>query len=712
MNQGGYAFSVPKNSAWKHLFSQAVLKLKEQEVIEDIYKKWFPVSCGANNNTNSQYEPVEINYFGGLFFILLLFLAISILLLGGEHFCYRHHRRVINPIQDKVMVWRETKAAERRNAIINPADISYLQQMHISGKLGGAARKSSTKSNQSSESSSEGDISEGEEEMIRMRLGRRNIPRQSTAPSIQRTSLDSLGQYYSMFNGSHQQQQQQQQHQQQHNQQHRGSKIDALLQAKKLNFDPELSTTFELNEADAGERSSSVSTRDSSEDESDHNDIGSSSPVFPFQTEYFSGKSLQHLQRHLHHLYHQSQTTNSSQESINDVRERNNLNRIYDQSKSINSTSHRRFSKEEEHVGNHSKEEFNDSGMDYSLGSGGDISSKDGTEPSSNDDFSKTNNPSRLVNNKRETDSGYAETNSRHNSCNGEPSNNPYTPTDKSSTLDNAGHVSIQISDSDDESEIEDCVNIKKNSNSGRKISENSVLSKDSLTRKISGESIHSKECPSRKISRESVSSKDFLPKNFARSANNRYSRFSLENHENYKTSIRAKTNPNQTLVNGTSKLSSSLKETDENVKHREDERILEDNTKNNCKENRTSENKNEENNGIFMTSRLQDGEHKQAIIIGKKRSRRKTVGVKPSHSIVDIPDICDNNNNNKNNNNNNNNITNSFVIQTPSSQQQGLLTTSLSCEQQESSLSPTAVTNDGIFYRKTTTGRRGTVPL
>ena len=58
------------------------------------------------------------------------------------------------------------------------------------------------------------------------------------------------------------------------------------------------------------------------------------------------------------------------------------------------------------------------------------------------------------------------------------------------------------------------------------------------------------------------------------------------------------------------------------------------------------------------------------------------------------------------------NNITNSFVIQTPSSQQQGLLTTSLSCEQQESSLSPTAVTNDGIFYRKTTTGRRGTVPL
>ncbi|XP_066917623.1 glutamate receptor ionotropic, NMDA 3A-like [Clytia hemisphaerica] len=225
LNQGGYAFSVPKNSVWKHLLSQAVLKLKEQETIEDLYKKWFPFSC-ANNGTSSEYEPVQINYFGGLFFILLLVLILSLFLLGGEHFCYRHHRRVINPIQDKVQVWRETKATERRNAIINPDDISRLQQLHQNGMLG---QKDPV---ESAESSSEGDISEGEEELIRMRLGRRNVTRPSVASSVQRTSLDSLGQYFATDAA----------------QRRRGSRLDLTSIKKSSNFDMGLSTTLELSE--------------------------------------------------------------------------------------------------------------------------------------------------------------------------------------------------------------------------------------------------------------------------------------------------------------------------------------------------------------------------------------------------------------------------------------------------------------------------------
>ena len=253
LNQGGYAFSVPKNSVWKHLLSQAVLKLKEQETIEDLYKKWFPSSC-ANNGTSSEYEPVQINYFGGLFFILLLVLILSLFLLGGEHFCYRHHRRVINPIQDKVQVWRETKAAERRNAIINPDDISRLQQLHQNGMLG---RKDSV---ESAQSSSEGDISEGEEELIRMRLGRRNVTRPSVASSVQRTSLDSLGQYFATDAA----------------QRRRGSRLDLTSIKKSSNFGIGLSTTLELseisnisetnNEGCESVRSSSSCTRCSSAD--------------------------------------------------------------------------------------------------------------------------------------------------------------------------------------------------------------------------------------------------------------------------------------------------------------------------------------------------------------------------------------------------------------------------------------------------------------
>ena len=184
---------MPKNSMWKHLLSQAVLKLKEQEEIEEIYQKWFPAACANNGTGSTEYEPVQINYFGGLIFILTMFLIVSIVLFGGEHFCYRHHRRVINPIQTKVQVWRETKATERRNAIINPEDINYLQQLHQNGMIG----TTNACNNSDAESSSDGDISEGEEELIRMRLGRRNPGAKSEIVSpVQRTSLDSLGKYY------------------------------------------------------------------------------------------------------------------------------------------------------------------------------------------------------------------------------------------------------------------------------------------------------------------------------------------------------------------------------------------------------------------------------------------------------------------------------------------------------------------------------------
>ena len=597
LNQGGYAFSVPKNSAWKQLLSQAVLKLKEQEVIEDLYKKWLPVSC-TDNSTNSQYEPVQINYFGGLFFILLLFLLISMCLLGGEHFCYRHHRRLINPIQDKMQVWRETKAAERRNAIINPADISYLQQLHMDGKLGGAARKNSAQSNQSSQSLSEGDISEGEEEMIRMRLGRRKIPRQSTTTSIQRTSLDSLGQYYTMFNSSQQQQQQR-----------RGSRVDTLqITAKKLNFDPELSTTVELSEADL--RGRSTSERSDSLASSEDNDHDSE--VFPFEKENETDDSLQHLQQHLQHLqnlYHQSQS-NLSKESVD-----NEARCCSGKQKS----SH--FSKEEEEVEEETKEEYNDSGMDHSLGSGMDhslgsgyVSSKDGSE--------------------------------LNNNC--------------STTTENLkmnGHVCIQISDSDSEIEIDDDGN-----NDGNN---------DKDEEEISRVFRHSNE---RKILDDSPA------KLFSPNIPNSKNRFDTRNGS--ETGGDQETLSNNPLEGRFTPSSVSSLEAGSHHTRPEDKN----------------------DNDVFKSNIVQS-DHKQTIINGKKRSRRKTDSKKPIHSIIEMPEFygdSNSNNDDRDNNNNNNHdkyITNSFVA-LPRSQ---VLTKSLS-ERQSSS------TANEIYFRKSK--RRGTVPL
>ena len=165
IQQGDYSLSVPKYSPWKQVLSQAILKLKEQEVISELYKKWFPASCSQNTTGNVNYSSLKVNYFGGLIFILGLCLVVSLALLGIEHFCFRHRSRVINPIQDKVQIWRESKIAGRRNALIDPEDISRLQKLQ--------AQKIQSV-DESDDNDSLSCISEREEELIlaRMRSGR------------------------------------------------------------------------------------------------------------------------------------------------------------------------------------------------------------------------------------------------------------------------------------------------------------------------------------------------------------------------------------------------------------------------------------------------------------------------------------------------------------------------------------------------------------
>lgn len=174
---------MPKKSPWKSLISQSILKLKEREMINELYNKWFPSSICGTEKANSQrgYVSVELKYFGGLIFLLAIFICITFCLLGLEHFCYRHHRRVINPLQDKIQVWRDGKAAGRRNAVIDPNDISEIKklqkkkiQVRKKSKISKISKISiATKTIKSAASRSpsvSSVISEGEDELIRMRM--------------------------------------------------------------------------------------------------------------------------------------------------------------------------------------------------------------------------------------------------------------------------------------------------------------------------------------------------------------------------------------------------------------------------------------------------------------------------------------------------------------------------------------------------------------
>ena len=133
--QLGYAIALPKGSPWKDPISKVILKLKEKEEIDDIYRRWISDVCIRNStSTPMRYARLKMEYFGGLIFVLALFIIASLLLLGAEHFCHRHHRRVINPIQDAVQAWQDQKA-RRRNALIDAKDIAAITKRCKGGKL-------------------------------------------------------------------------------------------------------------------------------------------------------------------------------------------------------------------------------------------------------------------------------------------------------------------------------------------------------------------------------------------------------------------------------------------------------------------------------------------------------------------------------------------------------------------------------------------------
>ena len=180
IQQTGYAFMLAKGSPWKELLSQSILKLKHDDRTSALKEKWFPDMCTYNSSNNIVYEAVELNYFGGLILVLGLFCLITFGLLGLEHFCYRHHRRLINPIQDKVQVWRDSKMAGRRNALIDPADLQKLQKSF--------RKKFYVSENNDNDNSDDEDsvISEGEEELIRMKMAnQRRMSKIRTVKSIQ-----------------------------------------------------------------------------------------------------------------------------------------------------------------------------------------------------------------------------------------------------------------------------------------------------------------------------------------------------------------------------------------------------------------------------------------------------------------------------------------------------------------------------------------------
>ena len=140
--------------------------------MEDLRRIWFPTrTCESEKGVSLRYKSVQLKYFGGMILALGVFICISFLLLGLEHFCYRHHRRVINPLQEKVQTWRE---AGRRNALVDPLHIQQVQRQQKKRKL---AIIPVLKKKRGGSVGDMSIISDGEDELILTRMRMRGLRR-------------------------------------------------------------------------------------------------------------------------------------------------------------------------------------------------------------------------------------------------------------------------------------------------------------------------------------------------------------------------------------------------------------------------------------------------------------------------------------------------------------------------------------------------------
>ena len=84
--------------------------------MDELNKKWLTSACSKATNQTVLLESLRLEYFGGVYVLLAVSLGISIVLLGTEHLYFRHHKRVVDPLQEALKSWKE-KRGGRRNAL-------------------------------------------------------------------------------------------------------------------------------------------------------------------------------------------------------------------------------------------------------------------------------------------------------------------------------------------------------------------------------------------------------------------------------------------------------------------------------------------------------------------------------------------------------------------------------------------------------------------
>ena len=107
-SSGGYGLALTKNSPFTDDFSLAILELRRMGEIERLTDEYFnyqrtctsETAIAASASVNMDTEQIDLEAFGGLFIILGIAVAISLISLLGEH-TYKHRNTIKTVLVEK-----------------------------------------------------------------------------------------------------------------------------------------------------------------------------------------------------------------------------------------------------------------------------------------------------------------------------------------------------------------------------------------------------------------------------------------------------------------------------------------------------------------------------------------------------------------------------------------------------------------------------------
>lgn len=116
------AFVYRKDLRIGELISQTILSIRESEDMKNVYKKWiYMPHCLTNEAAFSQFD---INYFGGILFIVGILCIVSIFLTLSENFYTYMRMNRVHKHEDRYRTRTATTATN--------ISWSNEQQLHIS----------------------------------------------------------------------------------------------------------------------------------------------------------------------------------------------------------------------------------------------------------------------------------------------------------------------------------------------------------------------------------------------------------------------------------------------------------------------------------------------------------------------------------------------------------------------------------------------------